>query len=165
MVNSEQEQLDFSPSASPARERGDFSFTVGLGCDIQDHLDSVSGRKIGCEAAGLCKMGKNLTLFKRRAALPPNLAGPRLPMIFWNRVNGLCALQRGAGKGGNYSFHLCLSLMSALSLCHVGSKANVGVSTEVRRCSSGSKVGRICRNIVFCTAGTAGLYAGKKRLL
>ena len=55
--------------------------------------------------------------------------------------------------------------MSVLSPCHVGSKAKVGVSAEVRRCSPGSKVGRICRNIVFCTVGTAGLYAGNRRLL
>lgn len=66
----------------PVRERGDFSVTVGLGCDIWDHLDSVSGWKTGCEAAGLRKKGKNMALLEAGATLPLNSAGMVSSMIY-----------------------------------------------------------------------------------
>lgn len=146
----------------PVREGGDFSVTLGLGCDIQDHLDSVSGWKIGCEAAGLCKMGKNMALLGARAILPLNSAGTTWSMRYWIRVNGLHAVQRDAGKGGSYGFWLCLT--SFLSPRHVDSKAKVTVRAELRW-SPVSKVGRIYRNKVFFTVGILGFYNENRILL
>lgn len=143
-MHSEQQWLDFSP-----RERWVF-----FSSDIQDHLDSASGWNIGYEATGLCKMGKNLSLPKPRVTFPLTPVGPRLPTIFWIDANGICIVQIGAGKGGNYLVWLCLSVTWMISPCCVGRKAKEGVKAEVWEWSPLSKVGRIHRHIVFCTVST-----------
>lgn len=163
MVHWEQQWLDFSLCVYLRLPVVNMLW-IFFSSDIQTHLDSVSGWKIGHEATGLCKMSKNLALLKPRVTFPP-ISRAKVTHDISDWANGICIVQIGAGKGGNCWFSLCASVTQKLSPCHVSRRAREGVGAEVWWCCPVSEVWRIHRHVLFCTVSTPELYAGIHRTI